>query len=185
MKTFGSMLMLVFALPALAGKTEAVLTAPVSTIQSLDEVLIEGDQTLSAARIAVVVAEDRFYARWNEVNRDPRFRMHCNRETPRDHPSLMTERVCRPAFLDRIDEEAARQTMAGLQGAMGGDGTVVVLPTPEPQILALRAEMRKRTLEMIRKDPQLKRALLEHARLVQHFEELHKAKFKDHWIVWD
>jgi hypothetical protein len=49
----------------------------------------------------------------------------------------------------------------------------------------LREQMKKRTLEMIGKDPELKRALLERARLEQHFEELRREKFKDHFIVWD
>jgi len=46
-------------------------------------------------------------------------------------------------------------------------------------------ELRKRTLDMLNKDPELKRALLERARLEQHYEALRKEKFRHRWIVWD
>ena len=50
---------------------------------------------------------------------------------------------------------------------------------------AAMVEMRKRVLERLKKDPDLLRALLERAKLQQHYEALRKKKFENAWVVWD
>lgn len=173
------------ATPALGGKTVAIAPENLDALQSLDEVTVEGDPSLSAARIAVQAAEDRFYRRWNNVNKDPKFDITCGMQTPGDHPSRIARRVCQPMFIERIAQDAAQRTMAAMQGSMGSQGGVVNVGVSEAEAMQLQRELRQRTLEALRKDPALQRALVEHARLAQHYEELRKEKFKDRWIVWD
>ena len=186
MKPLAALLLSLVAAPALAGKVEAVAPSNVGAVSSLEEVVIQGDRTLSAARKAMVDAEDRFYARWNDLNDDRKFDIRCHNEIPSDHPSRIWHRVCQPAFLEDMVQVASAEFVQAMQGGTTAGRGQVMLPSSNPgQVMLMRAEMKKRTLAMLQKDPELMRALLERARLEQHFEALRKEKFKDRWIVWD
>lgn len=169
--------------PALAAGTVAVVPGDPGEVKSLEEVIVTGERSLSAARMAIIAAEDRFYARWNSLNDDRRFDISCHEETPRDHHSRILRRVCEPAYIAQMTGQEGQQLMMAMQGGMSADGAVIAPPSGAPA-LVLQQELRKRTLEMLGKDPELLRALLERARLEQHYETLHKEKFKDRWIVW-
>jgi len=186
MKPLAALLLSLVAAPALAGKVEAVAPSNVGAVSSLEEVVIQGDRTLSAARKAMVDAEDRFYARWNDLNDDRKFDIRCHNEIPSDHPSRIWHRVCQPAFLEDMVQVASAEFVQAMQGGTTAGRGQVMLPSSNPgQVMLMRAEMKKRTLAMLQKDPELMRALLEHARLQQHFEVLRKEKFRNRWIVWD
>jgi hypothetical protein len=161
--------------PAAWPDVAAVVTGDVDEVTSLDEVLIQGDRTLSAARKAMIEAEDRFYARWNALNKDPMYAISCRRQMVRVNFSA---RVCEPGFLaDSAAADAARMHIVV--------DDKLITAADAPVVMLRAAELKKRTLAMIEKDPALKRALLERARLQQHYVELRKEKFKDHWIVWN
>jgi hypothetical protein len=172
------------AAPTLAAKATAVLPADIGDLSTLDEVVVTGERSLSAARMAIIEAEDRFYARWNSLNDDRRFDIHCREETPRDHHSRITRRICEPGFVDQAEQVTAERAMLEMQGGMSGDGRTVQVGSTAPQMMLMRQELRKRTLAMLEKDPELARALVERARLAQHFDELRREKFKDRWIHW-
>lgn len=186
MRSAYALLLTAFAMPALAGKVEAVAPSNLGEVNSLEEVVIQGDRTLSAARNAMVDAENRFYARWNDLNDDRRFDVRCHNEIPSDHPSRIWHRVCQPAFLEDLVQVASAEFVQAMQGGTTAGVGQVMLPSSNPaRVMLMRAEMKKRTLAMLQKDPELMRALLEHARLQEHFEALRKEKFRDRWIVWD
>jgi hypothetical protein len=174
MKHFLPLMLALAAAPAVADKTVAITPADLGEVTALDEVVVKGDRALSAARIAIVAAEDRFYDRWNALNADRRFDIKCRMETPRDHHSRIAHRVCEPAFVEELMLERARDALA--------DSGNVMRASVDPAATVLQTELQKRTLEILRKDPELQRALLERARLAQHYEELRKEKFRDRWI---
>lgn len=162
---------------ALAARTEAITPVDVTQVKALDEIVVGGDRnSLSAARKAVVEAEDRFYARFNAINDDPAYDMRCSRRAPTG--SLVERRVCLPRLVDDAIE-ANTQEMLRTTG-----GPVYVVP-PETLYASAIPEQKRRMLALLKKDPELLRALLERARLQQHYDELHKRKFDGHWVVLD
>ncbi len=173
-------LVLTQSFPVLAGETAALAPTNVMEIKELDEIVVTGDlDSLSGAKLAVVEAEDRFYARYNELNKDDRYDISCNLETPKDHHSRISTRVCEAQFVsDGTHDEAVRLLTAPAESN-------VRLASTESMRMAGKAELRRRTLELLSKDPELLRALLERTRLQEHYVALGREKFKDGSIVWD
>jgi len=188
MKTLLPVLLALVVLPASAAKTVAVTPLDIAGVKALDEVVVTGDRTLSGAHKAMIEAEDRFYSRWNDLNEDRNFDIRCHREIPHDawHHSRITRRVCQPAFLEDMAEMAGQETTLAIQGGMTAGVGAVMMPSTNPAfVLSMQVEMRKRTLALLERDPELKRALIERARLEQHYEALRKEKLKNRSIVWD
>jgi hypothetical protein len=159
--------------PVFAAETVAVAPEDLSGIETLDEVVVTGKlDSLSAARQAVIAAEDRFYARYNELNTDDRMDILCRFEAPTG--SRIPRRVCQP----KLVEEAARDEAQRFLNTANGSYAPLTMDS-------MKAELKARTLKLLAKDPELKRALLERARLEQYFNDLHQKKFKTRWIVWD
>ena len=170
-------LALLSALPAAASQVNAVTPADVSQVKDIEEIVVAGDRdSLSAARKAVVEAEDRFYARYNAINDDHAFDMRCSERAPTG--SIIVRRMCMPRLVDDAIE-ANTQEMLRTTG-----GPVYVVP-PEVLYASAIPEMKRRMLALVKKDPELLRALLERTRLQQHFDALNKRKFDGHWAVWD
>jgi len=169
------------AVPCLSGavtaaETGALAPVDVESIQVLDEVVVTGDRdSLSAARAAIVDAEERFYDRWNELNEDDVFDIRCRTYIPTG--SRFPVRVCTPRFVEEGRQAEAVRLMSSGGGSVGAGF--------DPSSPALMGQLKKRTLDMVRKDPELMRALLERARLEAHYAELRREKFKGRWIVWD
>lgn len=84
--------------------------------------------------------------------------------------SVIRVRSCLP----RVVEEQAREEAWRLGQISEGN---VMLQSLDDLRRAWRPRLREMALERVRKDPQLLKALLEHARLTQHYEELRKQKF--------
>ncbi len=167
-----------------AAETAAVAPPNVTEVKTLDEVVVTGNlESLSAARNAVLAAEDRFYARYNKLNKDSRFDVHCRQQTPSDHVSRFTTRVCDPGYVDDATQIEALK-MFPSNGLQKGD----VFVSLASAVLFRQAglpELQRRTLELIRSDPELLRALLERARLQEHYDTLRQKKFKGRTIVSD
>lgn len=164
-------------LPALAARTQAITPVDVMQVQALDEIIVGGDRdSLSAARKAVVEAEDRFYARFNAINDDHAYDMRCSVRAPTG--SIVERRVCLPRLVDDAIEANTQEILRTTSGP-------VYRVPPEVLYASAMPEMKRRMLTLLKKDPELLRALLERTRLQQHFDELHKRKFDGHWVVWD
>lgn len=150
-------------------KAVAVVPADPSQLKDLEEIVIQGNaQSLTAAYQAMVAAEDRFYERFNATNTDHRYDINCRTEAPT--MSIIRVRTCLP----RVVEEQAREEAWRLGQISEGN---IMLQSLDDLRRAWRPRLREMALERVRKDPQLLKALLEHARLTQHYEELRKQKF--------
>jgi len=179
MKPLFGLILAAFAAPALAGRVKAITPPDMDGIVYLEEVVVQGDRTLAAARVAIKDAEDRFYRRWNELNTDPQYDVFCSRYA-RTGTLLVVPR-CEGAFVQEAEARAAREVFGDLTGVVFLVRDVV--PWLAPYLEEHQVELKRRALEMAAKDTELKRALFERARLARHYAELRKEKFKDHWIA--
>ena len=158
-------------------RTEAQAPKDVFAVTSLEEIVVSGErEKLSAARKALVEADDHFYEVFNAGNDNHDYDMLCREEARTG--TLIRRRVCTPRIVEEgTQAEAARMYLAT-------EGNVMLLDQDFIRANAM-VEMRKRMVERLKKDPELRRALLERARLQQHFDTLKKSKFEGRWIVWD
>jgi hypothetical protein len=168
---------LVAVAPVTAAETVAVVPGDPGGIKTLDEVVVTGKlDSLPAAREAVIAAEDRFYARYNELNQDDMLDVQCRFEQPTG--TRIPRRTCQTRMLD---EETRAEALKFVGTA---EGTVDLL-SAQALNSPLQAELRKRVLAMTREDPQLLRALLERARLQQYYEDLSAKKFSNRKVIWE
>jgi hypothetical protein len=156
-----------------------VATAPekISGLTLLDEVIVSGDlDSLHRARKAIIDAEDRFYARYNELNKDDRFDITCGLAVPTGQ--RLTFRVCQPRYMEDAQHEEARRLYS--TGAVS-----VQLQTADMLQTTYSDEMKRHMVALVKRDPQLLRALLERTRLEQFYDELQEKKFRTRRVVWD
>lgn len=146
-------------------------------VKTLDEVVVTGKLgTLSAITKAIREAENRFYERYNELNKTDLLDIECRNEAPLG--TNLKSRVCQPKAVDEASRAQAMQIFSTIQGDVSTRSTADIR-------MALQPEMKKRTLAMLEKDPELRRALLEHARLLQMYDDLRASKLQQHTMVWD
>ena len=165
------------AFAAYPARTEVETPKDIFSVSSLEELVVTGErEKLSAARKALVEADDHFYQVFNSGNDNHDFDMQCREEAHTG--TLIRQRVCTP----RIVEEGTQAEAARMLSVT--EGNVMMM---DPDFIRANAmvEMRKRILERLKRDPELRRALLERAKLQQHYETLRKRKFEGHWVVWD
>jgi hypothetical protein len=161
------------SLPVLADETVAVVPADPGKIKTLDEIIVSGGLgSLGSAWKAVIEAEDRFYARYNELNKDDAMDIECRFEQAIG--TRIPKRTCQPRRVD----EAGHNEAERLLGKRSGDSRQLKAD-------AIQADLKARTLKLLAEDPELLRALLERTRLEQHYEQLRAEKFKDGKAVGD
>ncbi len=153
-----------------------VTTRDISELQSLDDVVVTGHlNSLSGIRKALVESEDRFYARWNELNKDPAWDVQCETRAPTG--TRIAVRSCDPA---KVEEERHEEAMRLL--GMGGNVRFTSIDEIRSQV---NPELKAMMVRMVKSDPQLLLALVEHAKLVQIYEQTRRQKFAGHWFVND
>ncbi len=167
---------------SLAGSASApgITSQDPSGDPELAEIIVTARQdSLSSLRLALVDAEDRFYARWNELNKDDALDIVCRTEAPIG--TRLKRRTCAPRLLDEANRE---QAMMMLSGNAGAGGSVRAKGTGDLRTQAA-AELKRRTLPLLDTDSRLRQALLERTRLQQMYDELRRDKLEDRLFVWD
>ena len=165
--------------PAMAAAGDKPAPQDLSQIKTLDEVVVSGKlTTLSGVHRAMVQAEDRFYERFNELIRktNRELTITCRNEAPLG--TNLKTRNCVTAKQDDLSHDQAMLLLSGHADSVGiqsaGQLQRIILP-----------ELRERTLKLLKTDDELLRALLEHARLQQIYDDMRKDKHKEHLAVWD
>lgn len=142
---------------------------------SLDEVVVSGRSSqLDDLRQEIVQAEDQFYARFNELNQDDRFDVHCTMEAPTG--SRLERRYCRAGLETRAFQTEGVRHQQAMQHTYDEQFPQPWNP-PEPaaaSIQPLRARFRATMLEITRNDAQLIDLLRTRAKLAQRYEQLRK-----------
>lgn len=175
---------LVLLLPAGAARSQAAASGDAGTGQSavslgaeaesgddeLEEVLVRGTR-LWQLREAIVEAEDRLYARYNELNKNRDFDIHCRREAPIG--TRLKKRICQVRFFEDAQAEYARTFVTGVGFA----------PDPDLVMLERSDEFRDNAVELYRSDRRLRALSRDLERLRKKYEEERKERFKDRWIL--
>jgi hypothetical protein len=142
----------------------------------LDEALVKGRRGLDQFREAMVRVEDQFYARFNELNSDDDFDVHCATEVSAG--TRLKRRYCRANF------EADAQEAAGENHWDAEERTQRIPPMPweppiparvamEPRRRAFREDMIKTATE----HPELLELLRQRAALAERYEKLRRESF--------
>jgi hypothetical protein len=134
--------------------------------ESLEEVQITATSSkLTEMRVELEKAEDRFYDKYNELNEEREFDIHCNME--KRTGTNLSARVCRPQF---VADATADEAMAYLTGRA---------IQPSAMIINVRyPEFEKKMLAVINSSPELRKLIKEHDRLEKRYEKLRKEYFK-------
>lgn len=157
---------------AAASSTTALVVDPESDADELDEVIVRGTR-LWQLREAIVEAEDRFYARYNELNKNDDFDIHCRREAPIG--TRLKKRICRISFFEDAQAEYARVFVTGTGYA----------PDPNLVMLQRSEEFRANAIEVFKSDRRLRALSRDLERLQKKYEEERKERFKDRWILFE
>jgi hypothetical protein len=141
---------------------------PDATGARSDEFVVSGKpDNPEAVRKALVEAEDRFYARYNELNKDDEYDIVCRVEAPLG--KRLRVRSCEPRFI----EEATRDdSVTKIQGR----GNVQIISATELRAGAKFQTMRQRMRDIVEQDVVLQNTLAERGELEQAYAALLKKK---------
>ena len=146
-------------------------TAPAKPDGQLDEIIVQGTRLWQMHK-AITDADDRFFARYNEINRNHDFDVHCAMEAPLG--TKLKQRICRAAFQEKAEEEWAR---ALLQGTAANP--------PEVVRVAREDQYRKNLLDVVRGNPELMKMLRQRDALEKKYEAELKKRMKGKWILFE
>jgi hypothetical protein len=132
--------------------------------QLLDEVVVK-DTRLWRFRQEMARTEEKFFALYNELNKNDDFDVHCNGETPLG--THIQKRVCRIAFYERAQVEAVQELL---------DGGVVM--NPELVLLERWPEYRRNALAVINGDQRLLKLVRLRETIEKRYNEERKRRFK-------
>jgi len=154
---------------AAADGTSALATDKDDTIPvpPLDEVIVTGrKEKLSQLRVEVNQAEDAFYQAFNEINTEARYHTICDTEIATE----MREKVhvCKPQFV----------TDAFQVGMITGELDVAA-SIMDSRMPLYKAHVHK----LVHENPQLAKALGRYYALKQHYDAVHKERFKGKWFA--
>ena len=151
---------------------------PVQPPPDIESVIVSGHlNKLSEVRKAITNAEDRFYARYNELNKDDDFDIECSMEAPTG--TRFKARECLPKFAAARTKEDVDALFSKATAVDGG----VFKPWAGAMISNRMPELKSRMMQIVKSDPELLRLLRERARLEQHYKELSEKKFKGRFIA--
>jgi hypothetical protein len=145
-------------------------SGPPEAEQELDEVIVEGSP-LWKLRREIRETEDRFYARYNELNTNDDFDVYCAKQAALG--SRLRSTRCRIAFYQDAE-------IAAVQAYLTGG----FAPDPEIVFLERWDEYRRQALAVINSDVNLRRLVHRREELGKSYQKARKDYFKDRWIRW-
>ncbi len=152
----------------------SLAAAPAARDALLDEVVVEATRAkLREMRRQMVDLEDRFYDRYNGLNGNDNYDIHCGAETSAG--TRLVQRHCRPVFEARAIETESIDYFIMLQKTTDSYAPMPAgsVPPPAPAILAIEAQrpdFRKNMIEVTRKNPELLNLLRERDKLLKRYE---------------
>lgn len=105
------------ALAEQSGKTQRDIKTSPSSVTSADEEIIVHGQEPAQLRLEIQHAQDTFYDRFNAVNGDDQFDIHCREEQVTG--SHLSQRVCQPNFWRNLLAQSGEQTTRERQSGGG------------------------------------------------------------------
>ncbi len=157
---------------ALALVSPVTTRAMVSTTTDLPEVEVVGKRLYQLQK-AIIQTEDKFLARYNELNQDRDFDVHCRQEAPAG--TRIQKRICRVHFYELAEEEWARYQL---------DPSNYYAPPPDLVALQRADEYQRKALAVINSDTELRRLLRAREALEKKYYAARKEAFKGRWIAF-
>lgn len=142
------------------------------------EVVVEATRAyLTKLGKEVQLAEARFYARYNELNKKREYAVHCY-DDPHTGSRFKTN-YCQPQFQSDAEAREAQEFFLMLAGSndphSSGTGGMANPSGPplsrDPVIAARQPDFRKNMIEVVSKNPELQKMLKDHAELWKRYED--------------
>jgi hypothetical protein len=169
-KRIGFSCALVLASLLLVAAPQLVQSAQVKEDEALDEVTVNGI-ALQRMRAELVALEDRFYALYNQLNKNNDFDVHCRSEAPLG--THIRNRICKVAYVEEAEADRGQAFVAGIRSGNSMQG--LEAPAPESVELVRQEEYRANVLKVINGNQALLRLAHERAALeTSYLEELRK-----------
>ncbi len=105
-----------------------------------DEVIVIG-KSPGQLRVEMQRAEEAVYDRFNALNSDHQFDVHCRWEVPIN--SHISRRACRPNYLRDAEAKAGQETLRARQGGATGIDPAFFLTAGDYKTGAMREQMRR------------------------------------------
>lgn len=169
----------VAVIAALAAMDGAAASEPGrASAQELDEVTVYGSQDhISNLRQAMVDAEDRFYARYNELNAVDEFDVSCRDEARTG--TKLRRRSCRGLYEDRARHEEGVEAFKIRQFIHDSGGKLYMPASPpvpaEVAIEARRPEFQRNMRDLVSRNEELVQLLAERTIAIDRFEAAKRA----------
>lgn len=162
---------------------ESIAKSLTVTAEVLDEVLIRGVR-LRELEAAIVVAEDHFYARYNELNKVDDFDIECRVEAPLG--TKIPQRLCLTKLQLTAKADLGREYLQSLQEMtkFGTEGTGKRPNTNPIAVWASRYDQyRDNMLTLLQMNPDLRRLAEEGEEARKRFEAEYKRRLKGRLIL--
>jgi hypothetical protein len=159
--------LLCLLLPILAQATAA--DAPARQDEALDEMVVKGTRSeLDQLRNEMVLVEDRFYERYNELNPNHDFDTHCHMEARVG--TNTKRRYCRAVYQERAQQKEGQEYAEALKNMNQEPPQPWVPPTtPTIMIEARRKDYQNNIRNVVKKNPELVEMLKERYELGQRY----------------
>jgi len=160
--------------------TALAWAAPARAAEPLSEIEVRAQrEKLSLLLQEMVKLEDHFYERYNELNKEPRFNMVCEKDAKTG--SHLKSRNCLPVFVTEAQHTFAESTVWAMQSSFQGDASDLAgggLPAAASgEILRKWPEFENNMLEVMRENPELVKLANEHEILKMRYELARRVKF--------
>lgn len=152
-------------------------------VEQLEGVEVYGSPPeLASQRQAITDAENRFYARYNELNLNDDFDVNCRVEARTG--TRLTSRTCRPLYQEDAVQEGAKLAVEIRQKAQsyGGQALLGANTPPVPAAVAItarRGEFERNMRNVVRRHPELVMLLEERAAAAEALERATRRRKAD------
>ncbi|MET0280379.1 MAG: hypothetical protein ABW278_04545 [Steroidobacteraceae bacterium] len=140
-------------------------------LEELDEATVEATK-LWQMREKMVALEERFYALYNDLNKDDDFDVHCAMEAPLG--TRLKKRVCRIEYFENAQAEEAQALLGGYSA-----------PPADLVLMSRYPDFTKTMLGLINGDPRLRKLVREREALEKRYIAERKKRFKGKWILFE
>ena len=123
----------------------------------VEEIVVYGEKTLLTLRTAYRQSEDRFLAKFNELNTDPMLHIDCETTVRlRDRRRI---RTCTPLFYRKLEARTTFEMMQdGRSRAASPGGVTFRTPRFERQRKAMNERLTREMLTLMSQNPELREA---------------------------
>jgi len=143
--------------------TSPVDSDPITSEPPVEEIVVVGDRTLRSLTEELRRAEDYVHERFNALNDDDQFDIHCHRETRTG--TNISRRVCKANYVDSATAVEAQANLASLRGEFG-----VSQMSPRATIQYKNRILREKLTEFVNEDAQLRESVTHFAELRENYE---------------